>query len=274
MELETTRPVAAIPPISRDTDAREVAVAAYERLFAVLAGLEVDAWSAPTECEGWDVAAMVGHLIGAGEACASMREMVRQQVRGRREAARFSGNALDATNALQVRKHEGRSPAERVEALRAIAPAAVRGRMRLPRGLRRVNVSIAPGGSTAAGMPSRLRLGRLMDVVYTRDIWLHTIDIVRATSIPYTPTPEVDGRIVEDVVVEWTARHGQPVALSLTGPAGGRFRAAGGGDELRLDAIAFCRILSGRADRAAAGGAEEVTGSSRAQALLDTRLIF
>lgn len=274
MGLDTVRPVAEIPPISRDTDARDVAVAAYERLLAVLAGLEPDAWSAPTECDGWDVADMVGHLIGAGEACASMREMLRQQVRGRREAARFGGNALDAANDLQVRQHDGLCPSERVDALRAIVPAAVRGRMRLPRGLRRVSVAIAPGGSTAAGMPARLQLGRLMDVVYTRDTWLHTIDIVRATSTPHTPIPVVDGRIIEDVVAEWAARHGQPVVLTLTGPAGGRFRAATGGDELQVDAITFCRILSGRADRSTTRAAGEVEGSPRAQALLDTRLIF
>jgi hypothetical protein len=36
--------------------------------------------------------------------------------------------------------------------------------------------------------------------------------------------------------------------LTLTGPAGGRYVAGGGsGEELVLDAVEFCRTLSGRA---------------------------
>lgn len=61
-------------------------------------------------------------------------------------------------------------------------------------------------------------------------------------------TPEHDGRLVADVVGEWARRHGRPFTLRLTGPAGGHFAAGGGGDEtVELDAVEFCRILSGRA---------------------------
>ncbi len=59
-------------------------------------------------------------------------------------------------------------------------------------------------------------------------------------------TPEHDGRIVADVVVEWAGRHGQPFRLTLTGPAGGRWTSGTGGEELELDAVEFCRITSGR----------------------------
>jgi hypothetical protein len=60
-------------------------------------------------------------------------------------------------------------------------------------------------------------------------------------------TPEHDGAIVADVVAEWGRRHGQPYTLHLTGPAGGRWSNGSGGPELELDAVDFCRILSGRA---------------------------
>ena len=60
-------------------------------------------------------------------------------------------------------------------------------------------------------------------------------------------TPQHDGRIVADVVAEWARRHGQPFTLTLTGPAGGTFQAGQDGPELTLDAVEFCRILSGRA---------------------------
>lgn len=40
--------------------------------------------------------------------------------------------------------------------------------------------------------------------------------------------------------------HGQPVDLTLTGPAGGHLVVGHGGDQLTIDAIEFCRVLSGR----------------------------
>ena len=271
MSVETTRSVEDIRPIHRDTDAREVALAAYDRLADRLADLAPEEWSVPTECTGWDVAAMVGHLVGAGKAGASVREGVRQQWWGKRHAAEFDGNVLDAANERQVRDHVHLSSAERVAAVREVGPRAVRGRLKLPRPLRRVSVPLDPGGSTAPGMPTRLTLGHLMDVIYTRDVWLHTIDIARATGRAYVPDPEVDGRIVEDVVAEWARRHGEPVVLVLTGPAGGRFRSREGGGRLRLDAIEFGRILSGRATV----DEVEVDADPPATArLLDTCVVF
>jgi len=154
-----------------------------------------------------------------------------------------------------------------------VAPAAVDGRLGLPCALRRISVPLDAGGSTAIGMPTRLRLGQLMDVVYTRDVWLHTVDIARATSASYEPDPRVDGRIVEDVVAEWAGRHAEPFALVLEGPAGGRFRQGTGGVSLHLDAIEFYRILSGRAEQQVDGAGSGGEGSAAAR-LLTTRLVF
>lgn len=271
MDVDTTRPVERIPPISRAGDARPVAHAAYAQLIALLETLEPDDWRAPTECPGWDVAAMVGHLIGAARAGASLRESLRQQRRGKGRADAFGGNALDAVNALQVEEHAALSPAERIAALREVAPAAVAGRMRLPRPLRRIRVPLDPGGSTAAGMPSRLSLGHLVDVVYTRDVWLHTVDIARATGRPRSADPALDGRVVEDVVAEWARRHGRPFVLALTGPVAGRFRQGEGAARLHLDAVDFCRLLSGRAG---AEGVAVQADPAATRELLETRLVF
>jgi uncharacterized protein (TIGR03083 family) len=275
VDLDTTRPVDGLRRITRATDAREVAEAAYRRLFDLLERLAPAEWQTPTECTGWDVAAMVGHLIGAAQACASPRAMTRQQWWGRRHADAFGGNSLDAANERQVRDHAALTPEERLAALRRVAPAAIRGRMRLPRPLRGIRLPLDPGGSTAPGMPARLSLGQLMDVIYTRDVWLHTIDIARATGRPYEPDPAVDGRVVEDVVAEWAGRHGEPVVLALSGPAGGRFRQGEGGGTLELDAITCGRLLSGRAtigaDLAAIGIAATPPATAR---LLETRVVF
>ncbi len=273
MDVDTEREVGGLQRITRDTDARAVALGAYRRLVELLERLEPTDWERPTECDGWDVAAMVGHVIGAGEAGASLRENLRQQWHGKRRADRFGGNSLDAANDLQIREHAGLRPAERIAALREVAPAAVDGRLGLPRVLRSLTVPMDPGGSTASGMPRRLHLGELMDVIYTRDVWLHTIDIARATSVSHVPDRQVDGRIVEDVVADWSRRHGEPVSLLLEGPAGGRFRQAVGGVTIHLDAVEFCRILSGRAEPPAEGNGS-VGDAATIHRLLTTRLVF
>jgi hypothetical protein len=77
---------------------------------------------------------------------------------------------------------------------------------------------------------------------------MHRVDISRAINRDMMLTPEHDGRLVADVVVEWARRHGKPFTLVLTGPAGGAFVAGEGGEHIELDAVEFCRILSGRAE--------------------------
>lgn len=240
--------VDSIPRITRDGAAERLATAAYDQLLALLDELSVEEWDAPTECAGWTVADMVGHLIGAAKGYASVREQIRQQAWGFRHRREFDGNPLDALNALQVSDHRTLTPAARVAALRAVARPSVRFRMRIPSALRRISGSVAPGGSTASGMPERDTLGHLVDVIITRDVWTHRVDIARATDSALVLDPDVDGAIVADVVAEWARRHRQPFELTLGGPAGGTFTQGDGGQRLELDAVEFCRVLSGRAE--------------------------
>ena len=86
--------------------------------------------------------------------------------------------------------------------------------------------------------------------ILTRDPWMHRADVARATGREMVLTPEHDGRIVADAVAEWARRHGRPFRLTLTGPAGGEFVSGDGGEVLTLDAIEFCRVLSGRVEGA------------------------
>jgi uncharacterized protein (TIGR03083 family) len=242
------RPVADIPRLTRATDAREVASSAYDDLLGTLDGLGADDWGREVpDCPGWSVADVVGHLIGAARAHASTRELIRQMRHARRGRAAFDGNELDAQNDLQVREHAALRPEERVAQLRALAPAAVDGRMRTPALLRAVRAPMATGGSTAAGMPTSLRIGNLTDAILTRDVWMHRVDIARAVGCRFDVDSDVDRRIVADVVAEWAATHGRPFVADLTGPAGGHFRQGEGGPRIERDAVEFCRALSGRA---------------------------
>jgi uncharacterized protein (TIGR03083 family) len=209
----------------------------YRRLGALLADLSDDEWRRPTDCTEWDVRELVAHLVGAAESTASVREMRRQRVLGRR--LRPGAADVDGMNAVQVQE---RADAGAEQLCRDLADAGARGvrsRRRLPAPLRAVPIPFGPPLGTKP-------LGYLMDRIYTRDAWMHRIDIARTTGRDLLLTPDHDGRIVADVVAEWARGHGQPYRLTLSGPAGGTWAAGSGGEEITLDAVEFCRILSGR----------------------------
>ncbi len=88
--------------------------------------------------------------------------------------------------------------------------------------------------------------GYLIDVILTRDPWMHRLDIAAATGTPPRLTAEHDGVIVADVVAEWADRHGKDFELTLTGPAGGTWQAGANGPAWTLDAVDFCRAVSRR----------------------------
>jgi len=257
--MNSVHDISGIVAISRRTDARELATAAYEQLFLLLESLDADDWVAQTDCPSWNVADMVGHLIGAGRGYSSLRAFTRQQMHGLRHHKEFGGNAMDAYNALQVSEQAHLTPQQRVDALKREAPKAVAGRMRLAPILRLVNAPVDQSGSTAPGMPVKENGGHLFEVVLTRDVWLHTVDIARAVGREPDVSAPFNTRIIEDVVAEWAKRHGQPFELLLTGPAGGSYTQGAGGEPLSMDAVEFARMLSGR-----------TTGAS----LLATRVLF
>jgi hypothetical protein len=91
-------------------------------------------------------------------------------------------------------------------------------------------------------------LGYLYNIGFTRDVWMHRVDLSRAIGRAFDVTARHDGRIVADIIAEWATTHTDPFTLKLTGPAGGTYvrHSADPGDSLEVDAIDCCRILSGR----------------------------
>jgi hypothetical protein len=57
---------------------------------------------------------------------------------------------------------------------------------------------------------------------------------------------EAAGWVGGGAVVGEGCFHDVPFTLVLDGPAGGTFTQGGGGKEIHLDAIEFCRLVSGR----------------------------
>jgi uncharacterized protein (TIGR03083 family) len=250
-----------ISPIDHEA-AMRFAATEYERGAALLAQLEPAQWATPTVNTGWDVRATVGHMVGMMEMVSSFRHLISQQVAAQRAARRASAPVtIDELTALQVRRNAGLTTSELLAKYRELAPKAVRGRRRMPAVMRR---RAMPERQLIGGQFEAWTFGFLFDVILTRDPFMHRLDIHAATGLPPQVTAEHEGRIVDLIVREWAERHGKPYALELTGPAGGRWT-SGDGESIRLEAMDFCRVLSGRA---AVSTKVEVAG------LLDTAVPF
>ncbi len=215
----------------------------YQRVVAQLRSLSADDWSRPTACAGWDVRALATHMLGMAEMAATVREQIRQN----RKAGRAGGVFLDALTALQVAERTDMTPPRIVERFAEVGPRAARGRRRAPGLVRRRTISKPQAAGGKPDSPQEAwTFGYLIDVVLTRDPWMHRTDIAAATGASLTLTAEHDGVLVDDVVKEWAARHGQACSLMLTGPAGGSWSFGTGGPVFETDAVQFCRGLCGR----------------------------
>lgn len=230
--------------IDRDL-AMRLAADEYARVADTLERLTPDQWAAPTECTGWDVRAMAQHLLGMMQMAASVPEQLRQQLAAGRRAKREGLVWIDALTALQVDKNAHLSPDEIIREVHRFGPKAARGRRRTPGFVRSRTV---PEPQPVGGVAEWWTIGFLVDVILTRDPFMHRIDIARATGDPMTLTAEHDGAIVDGVVHEWAGRHRQPYDLELTGPAGGHWSAGEAGEQIRMDALDFCRAVSGRGE--------------------------
>jgi uncharacterized protein (TIGR03083 family) len=220
--------------------AMRLAATEYDRYLDQLRTLDEADWARPTDCPLWDVRAMAAHCLGMAEMAASLPVAMRQNM----TAGRRGGVFIDALTDLQVQERRDLTPAQLIARYAEVTPRAVRGRRR-----RSVVAGRAPmpGTQDIGGAPERWTMGFLVDTILTRDTWMHRVDTARATGRDLVLTPEHDGAIVADAVAEWAGRHGLPHTLTLTGPAGGRW-SSGDGPELELDAIEFCRVLSGRGE--------------------------
>jgi uncharacterized protein (TIGR03083 family) len=219
--------------------AMQLATTEYERFLDLLRSLSQDDWTKATDCPQWDVRAIAGHTTGMALMATGLKETLRQSL----VAKRRGGVPLDALTAQQVQEHADLTTDELVDRFAAIGPRAARGRRRTPALVRRMKL---PDPQDVAGKTERWTNGYLIDTILTRDPWMHRMDIYRATGRAPVLTPDHDGLLVADVVQEWAGRHGRPYHLHLTGPAGGRFSEGRDGLELTLDAVDFCRVLSGR----------------------------
>ncbi len=217
------------------------------RLLAQLQRLSEEQWQSPTDCTGWTVRDVVVHLVASAQSQASPVEFARQVAAGRPLTAQIGGHHwVDGVNEAQLRGRSDWTPDMLPAAWEQHSAAALKARRRMPAPLRALPVlPIGTGLGVHIGWQP---LRYLFDMGFTRDVWLHRIDIARAAGATPELTVDHDGRIVADILAEWSRRHREPYTLTLTGPAGGHFRAGDGGEPQSVDAVDFVRILSGRAE--------------------------
>jgi uncharacterized protein (TIGR03083 family) len=223
--------------------ALRLAATEYDRCAEAFRSLEPAQWAAPTDCSAWDVRQMAAHMLGMVEMAASMRENIRQQRKAGRTVAQSGGLYIDALTQLQVDERAGWAPERITERYQARAAKAVAGRRRAPAFIRRRTMSQL---NELNGALEPWTFGYLIDIILTRDPWMHRLDIAQATGTPLRLTADHDGVIVADVVAEWADRHGKDFTLTLTGPAGGSWKNGENGPALTLDAVDFCRAISRR----------------------------
>jgi len=235
-------------------DAEEISALAHDeagiiareelnRFLAVVESLSGDDWRQPTDCTDWTVRDILAHQAGSYAGSASWREFKRHMsIKPKPDQMQ-----VDAINACQLADRAGHSPADLISELRRVGPKAINVRQRLPWLLRKLPIPFGPPLGTAA-------VEYLTDLIFTRDTWMHRVDICRATGRPFTQTAEHDGRIVALVLRELVKKlqphlRGQSVIFDLTGPAGGRFRIGSLAEPsaiLKMDVLEFNRLASER----------------------------
>lgn len=231
-------------PALTPQEVAEVATAELAASLALLRGLDDDDWGRPTDCAGWTVHDLTAHVTGQYQGMASLP---RYLLRHRRAHRRYPGlSRLDADNRQQVDELGGRAGPELVALLADIGPKAIRARRKVP-GLFR-------GQRIGRMYPEEKlpddRLGYVLDVLGLRDPWMHRVDLARATGRPLVLAPhdrQVVAQVIADLGRSWA---GPPVALELTGPAGGRWMLGQGTPvaSATCDAVCYLRTLAGRHD--------------------------
>jgi uncharacterized protein (TIGR03083 family) len=226
-------------PGIRHSEATVLAQSQYDKLLPVLRELSEHEWNAPTDCERWRVRDIVAHMSGWAKAIVSPPEFVRLSRAGRKRKKEFEGS-LDAQNEVQVDERRHLTTAELLTEFEEVIPRFVK-RRRIMGGAGRYVPYRAPG-------IGRTNLGFLMNVIFTRDTFMHRVDISRATKRELE-LGESEQRLIADAAKQWARDSNAVARLRFTGPAGGDYLTADNpAATISGDEVEFCRMLTGRAD--------------------------
>lgn len=250
------------------------------RFLTLVESLEEDDWKQPTDCTAWNVRAVLAHQASHPKGAASVWEFIDQFNPFRFLSYIGKGmNLLDAANQRQVDIRAQRSTGELITEIRQYAEPSIQNRQSFPFFIRMMTIPVPAQSFKVSGAD-------LLDIIYTRDMWMHRYDIARATGREFVRTAEHDGRIVELIVRELQqslARTlgSRAVTYHLTGAAGGTWQ-LGSSDTpevtFTLDVMELNRIASGRlkVEQALADNSVSIEGNLELaqQALRATSVLY
>lgn len=250
-------------PVTASTNSQ----AEYAALIELVEQFTPDDWHRPTDCEGWTPREIVAHLAGAAESAVRWRKFIKHNAIATARAARGPLQHVDYMCASQIAERQRLNTAQLVADLRNWATQAPQKLRTKPAFVRSLQMP------ASAGLPQGATMATLFDVINTRDVWLHRIDLARATGRTRSITlaeSEVVSQVLRDLDNQWTH---EAVELTLTGPGGGSWQ-IGEGDPVASvteEAVAYLRLLSGRSDECVLSAAGDVR---MAQTLRQQRIVF
>jgi uncharacterized protein (TIGR03083 family) len=239
MTMTTTRDVTTISRIGHE-EAMRVATAENAKFATLLRSIAPEDWAKPTDCSLWDVRAIAAHVVGSAAGQVSPREFLRQKRKGKPVTAEIGGQHWwDGMNEVQVRERSHLTTDQLIAEWEATYPKAVKARTKIPRVISNRKLLNLP-------IVGKQPLSYLFDVGFTRDVWMHRVDIAHALGYGLDFDAEHDGRLMADYVAEWASIYDTPFTLHLTGPAGGSFHKGEGGEVVTIGAVEFLRTLAER----------------------------
>ena len=218
-------------------EAQRIGAFQNERMLSLLRTLDVGEWDAQTDCDRWAVRDIVAHLIGWAECFGSFKEFRHQfgaSIKRRKEL----GNPVNAQNEQQVEDRRHLSVDELLERYEAATARFLNFRMKVGKYAHYVPYYD----------PSIIKfsnLGYISRVIFTRDTFMHRIDICRATGRPPIMARD-DAILMSDVVRDWARRHDVDATIDL-GVVGTFLAGRSGRATISGDAAEFSRVMTGRA---------------------------
>jgi uncharacterized protein (TIGR03083 family) len=252
-----------IPELLR-CEAMAISAEELERFLELIESLSAEDWNRQTACTLWTVKDVVAHQAAHVSGFVSLRSFMSQLNPAMLRPYLKNGmSMLDAWNQSQVDLRRDSSPSELISEIRSKLQRSLSGRNRIPAMIR---APVLP----MPGLDQPRSMAYVFDLIYTRDMWMHRIDIATAVGRRIAFDDHHDRRMVALIVRDLAIKaarglQGRAALLRLKGPAGGTYRIGANTQPsavLEMDILTFSALTSGRetAERILSGGSVQISG--------------